>query len=293
MSKESTLFLRTATLRVVSRNKQDKVLEVKDFSGLRTHFSIEKTSESTPNSAKISIYNLNETSRSFCEKKGQALILSVGYAPYGMKPITEILFQGDTGKVSSAQNGPDWITTFEVGDGEKALTNKNFNKVFQKSYNLRGMIDEVVSSLGFTKGAMEGITDKIYNSPVVLSGGTKEILDQLSAEAGVEWSVQNGEVQMLPKHGATKDEVVVISKNTGLINVPIKGDDDIEVECLIQPKLIPGRRVQIVSRTFNGIYRIRKATFEGDTHEGDWKAKLECVSPKTVLTSDILIGGKK
>lgn len=281
MSRETTLFNRYAKVRVIARNKASKTLDVREFAGLRVAFTIEKNSESNANSAKVSIYNLNETSRSFCEVKGQALILSVGYAPFDSAPLLEVLFQGDTGKVSSKQDGSDWITVFEVGDGEQKLTNKNFNKVFKKSSSLRGMMNEVISSLGFTKGAMEGIEDKVYKSPVVLSGTAKHIMDQLTKEAGVEWSVQNEVLQVLPKHGHTNDEVVVISKDTGLINVPIKGDDGIELECLIQPKLFPGKRIKIVSRTFNGIFRVQKCTYDGDTHEGDWKAKVECVEIKT------------
>lgn len=276
----STLFNRIGTLKVISRNKADKVLEVRDFTGLRIQFSVEKTSESNPNTAKISIFNLNESSRGFCEKKGQALILEVGYAPLDQDILKEIIFQGDTGKVSSERQGSDWVTTFEVGDGEKNLTNKNFNKVFQSSSSLRTMIDEVVGSLGFAKGPVDGIEDKTFQSPVVLSGGSKEILDQLVDEAGAEWSVQNGALQILKPSKGTKDDVVVISKETGLINVPIKREEGIEVHCLIQPKLYPGRRIQLISSTFNGIYRVRKANFDGDTHEGDWMAKLECLEIK-------------
>lgn len=276
----SLLFNRIATLKVIARNKADKVLEVRDFTGLRVSFSVEKTSESNPNTAKISIYNLNESSRGFCEKKGQALILEVGYAPLNQDVVKEIIFQGDTGKVSSERRGPDWVTTFEVGDGEKNLTNKNFNKVFQSSSSLRTMIDEVVGSLGFARGPQDGIIEKTFNSPVVLSGGSKEILDQLTEEAGVEWSVQNGFLQILKPTQATKDEVVVISKETGMINVPVKREEGIEVQCLIQPKLYPGRRIQLISSTFNGVFRVRKAQFEGDTREGGWNAKLECVEIK-------------
>lgn len=277
---DSLLFNRIATLKVISRDKANKVLEVRDFTGLRVNFSVEKTSESNANTAKISIFNLNESSRGFCEKKGQALILEVGYAPLNQDVLKEIIFQGDTGKVSSERNGPDWITTFEVGDGEQNLTNKNFNKVFQKSASLKTMIDEVVGSLGFAKGPIEGIDDKTFNSPVVLSGGSKQILDQLVQEAGAEWSVQNGALQILKPNKGSKDEVVIISKETGLINVPVKREEGLEVVCLIQPKLYPGRRIQVISSTFNGIFRVRKANFDGDTREGDWKAKLECLEIK-------------
>lgn len=276
----SLLFIRTASLKIIARNKVDKILEVRDFTGLRVNFTVEKTSESNPNTAKISIFNLNESSRGFCEKKGQALILEVGYAPLNQNVTKEIIFQGDTGKVSSERQGPDWVTTFEVGDGEKNLTNKNFNKVFQKSASLRTMIDEVVGSLGFAKGPIDGIDDKTFNSPVVLSGGSKELLDQLTREAGAEWSIQNGALQILKATKGSKEEVVVISKETGLLGVPVKREEGIEVTCLIQPKLYPGRRIQIISSTFNGVYRIRKANFDGDTREGDWKAKLECLEIK-------------
>lgn len=278
---ENLLFNRSASLTVITKDKVGRQLVAKDFEGLRIAFNIEKTSESLANQAKIKIFNLSPSSRAFVEERGQAIILKAGYAPADLEPLVEVIFQGDVGKVTNSIEGPDWITSFEVGDGEKSLTEKSYQKTFRSGASAETIMREIAASMGLAVGTIKGIKDKAYKSGVTLSGSAKDLLDQLTGETGVEWSVQDEEIQILPKTEGTNDEVIVVSASSGMINAPIKRADGIDVVSLINPQFRPGRRIQIESKNLNGIYRIRKLTFDGDTRDGDWKAKLECVNLNT------------
>lgn len=252
----------------------------KDFEGLRVNFSIEKNSESNPNQAKVQIFNLSSASRSFVEQKNLYLILNVGYQPPGeSEAVMSTLCRGDVkyGKVTNELKGGDWITSFEVGDGEIALSEKTFDKTFEKGVSLEQAIKDVAASFGLALGSVKGIVDKVYKSGLTLSGGTKQILDVLTKEAGVEWSIQDGEVQIIPPTGVSQNEAILIAPHTGLLNSPIKREKGIEFTSLIVPTLRPGRQVLVESSSVNGTYRIRKVTFTGDTHEGEWTAKVEAV----------------
>ncbi|MCP4051081.1 MAG: hypothetical protein GY730_10295 [bacterium] len=68
------LFLRQATAQIISNQGEAELL--KDF---RIAFQIEKTSESTPNPAKISIYNLSKDTQTLFEKSDLSIILQAGY----------------------------------------------------------------------------------------------------------------------------------------------------------------------------------------------------------------------
>ncbi len=266
------LYNRTAVLKVGVPGQEGK-----DFTGLRINFSVEKTSESNPNQAKIQVFNLSQASRSFVETKGLKLVLQVGYEPPGSKSLIETLCQGDVKKVSNELKGSDWVTTLEVGDGETALTEKTFDKTFEKGITLQKAIGEVKNSLGLASGAIAGIKDKVFKSGLTLSGGSKQLLDTLTKEGDVEWSVQDGEVQILPPKGFTSDEVIFLSPQTGLLDSPVKREEGIEIRSLLIPKIRPGRRIQVDSSIVKGTYRIRKVTFSGDTHEGDWTARTEAI----------------
>lgn len=269
----SLLFNRVATLKIGVLGQEGK-----DLTGLRINFSIEKNSESNPNQAKIQVFNLSASSRAFAEQDKLVLVLLAGYAPYGIEPITEILCTGDVKKVTNELKGPDWVTTFEMGDGEIALQEKTFDKTFEKGVSLSKVIGEVKESFGLAAGAISGLVDKVYSSGLTLSGGSKQLMDVLTKEAGVEWSVQDGEIQVLPPTGSTSNTAIFISPQSGLLNSPIKREKKgVELSCLLIAGLRPGRQIQIQSSSVNGLYRIRKVTFSGDTVEGDWTAKIEAI----------------
>ena len=78
-------------------------------SGLRIIFDIEKTSGSNPNTGKIQVYNLNETSVGTLKtNENLSAILEVGYGDN-----LEQLFIGDIQRSFTQRNGPDFITTME------------------------------------------------------------------------------------------------------------------------------------------------------------------------------------
>lgn len=253
--------------------------EGRDFSNLRISFQIEKTSESNANTSRITIFNLNKESRSFVEQENLDAFLSAGYTPPGQESLVEALFQGDLkkGKVENKLSGSDWQTTFEVGDGERALVETKFNKGFAKGASLEKMIGEVSKSFDKPISTIKGIKDKIFKNGVTLSGGAKDIMDQLTNEAGVEWSIQDDEIIVLPSKEDDGEESFLISRKTGLIGSPIKREKGIEFIAALNPKLRPGKRVRIESKFISGDFRIRKVLHDGDTHEGSWQTKVEAI----------------
>jgi hypothetical protein len=251
--------------------------EGRDFTGLRVSFQIEKTSESNSNTSRISVYNLNKENRSFVEQEGLNAILKVGYTPPGSETLSEIIFQGDTKKVENKLQGADWLTTFEVGDGEAALVNSKFNKSFSKGLSLSSAIDEVAKTLGKPISVIQGIKDKVFKNGLTLSGSTKEILDSLTLEGGVEWSIQDDEIIILPPTGTDGETAFLISRDTGLIGSPIKREKGIELITALNPKIRPGRQIQVESKFLKGLFRVRKVIHDGDSLEGNWQSKVEAV----------------
>lgn len=281
------LFIRSARVRVGVPGQEGK-----DFSGLRVNFSIEKGRLPNPNTSKIQIYNLSKSSRSFVEQKNQVLILEVGYAPPGAEPVHELIASGDVKKISNEKNGVDWLTTFELGDGEVALQETLINKSFEAGASLTKMIKETAKSFGKAVNNISGITEKTFKSGVTLSGSAKQIMSELVESGGAEWSIQDDEIMVLGKRETTAEEAILISENTGMIESPVKTDDGIEVQSLLLPRIRPGRKIMIesagtffdaqrgTSRPFTGEYSVRKVTHTGDTLEGAWMSSIEATEVK-------------
>ena len=255
--------------------------------GLRISFEVSKSNESNPNTAKINIWNLNNNSIGLIEEDGQRLILEVGYEGLSVLnrltgkieqiPTKEILSIGDIQHVETKRNGPDRITTIEIGDGEKALNDSKLDKSFPAGVTKKQVVDELIDSMGLVKGAITDITDKIFNKGISTTGKSKDQLDTILDSENLEMSVQDGEVQIIKKGGSIPYEAVLMSPENGLVGTPArkKGNDGVTFTSLLNPLIRPGRIIRLVSSAIQGDFITQKCTYIGDTNEGDFLCKAE------------------
>lgn len=261
------LFDRRAIITFGVRGQPGKRLE-----GLRVKFDIEKTDESYPNKASISVYNLNPSSRAEVEKKGLALVLSAGY---GIE--LEDIFNGDIARPITVLEGADYVTTFEVGDGEKSFQSSRVDVTYKEGTSMKDVFIGIATSLGQTIKDLSHVgPEKILNG-LSLSGLSRTHLDELTAKNGLEWSIQDNALQIIKKGGSTNEQAVFLSPNTGLVGIPKKKAEGIEFTSLLMPKLRPGRKVMIESKFISGVFRCEKVTHKGDTHDKDWITLVEAV----------------
>lgn len=262
----SILFGRSASLTVGVPGEQGK-----KFTDLRITFDIEKSIEANPNSGKISIFNLSEQSRALFEQKGATVILMAGYT------IPELIFSGDVKKPLNNRSGPDWITEIEAGDGETAYQEARIDKSYTPGTSVRQIVTDLGKQLGTSVGEIKGVTAETFVQGFVASGPVRKYLDEMTEKQGLKWSIQDNALQILPKGDSTTEEAVVLSADSGLVGNPKKKDKGIEFQCLLQPKLKPGRKVIIISKTVNGTYTVQKVRHNGDTEGGEWYSNCEAV----------------
>lgn len=305
----TTLFGRYATLKIGIPGTRGKLIESLSFDkegnivqGLHFTFRIEKTAEPSPNKSQIDIYNLSENTRSLLSTKGAAVILEAGYGGIlsNGKPVSEVIFKGDVVKSKTTKRGPDYITTIENGDGIAAYQNSNFEGSFAAGSQVSNIVDSVIASFGLGKGEVSGVDGQVLNG-ATYSGSSRDVMNDLAGKTGTEWSIQNGLVQMVPINKFTDMPAVMLNSigndkhgnpidiNTGLINSPTlsgfnnskdKKYSGVEFTALLQPGLMPGRRVLIHSKFVpKGMYIVRKVTHNGDTRSGPWYSECEAVAP--------------
>ena len=51
----------------------------------------------------------------------------------------------------------------------------------------------------------------------------------------------------------------------------------IEVTSLLNAGIRPGRRIQVLSKYLDAVYKVEKVTHAGDTHGGEWYSQVEAV----------------
>ncbi len=247
--------------------------EASKFVDLRVTFKVNKSLESTPNTAQIEIFNLNEHSRSLCEKKNSIVSLLVGYG------TPEVLFTGNIKKVIHSKTGTTWQTSIESGDGETQIQTAKSNTSFPPGTGVKDILVKMGTDLGTAIGNTGGLETGLasFQHGFVASGSTAQVITNLTAKHDLNWSVQDGALQILPNGGSTSHEAVVVSSDTGLIgSVKKKGKlGGIEFECLCQPKIFPGRKISLQSLGLKGTYTAYKVSHHGDTHGNDWFTAVE------------------
>lgn len=252
-------------------------LETK-ITDLRISFVIGATSERNANTSKIKVYNLNERSRAILEQdeemqalKGElTAILEAGYTGTGL----EVLYKGKIDKSQFGRVGPDWVTTLFVKDGNTATTKTHFEKSYEGPIDTLEIIKQVIQKLedeaGIIVKSLKNLSSDIIQNGYSANGLVSKILDDLIGKQGLEWNVQNGELQIIAPD-SSDDEAIVLTPETGLIGSPVRRETGIEFRALLQPKIKPGRVVEITSRNFKkALFRIRQAQFKGDTHGTPW-----------------------
>jgi hypothetical protein len=247
-------------------------------SGLRTSFSVKRTLRQEPNTARLSIWNLARETRKALQQDSVPVLLEAGY-----RDNTSQLFSGDLRNVTSVRDGPDWLTSFESGDGENAFRSARLSKAL-KSATFEGLLKEAAQSMGVGVGnalelAKQGKFEKAIKaltSGVTLSGFSRRVMDRLTRSAGLEWSIQDGQLQLLERGKALAGTAVLLTPNTGLIGSPEIGEGGVvAAKSLLQPDIFPGRKVEIRAAQVNGFYRVETITYDGDTHGTNWYVDME------------------
>lgn len=268
------VVITVGTLRISSRTQQGIAQDT-----LRVQFKVTRALKKDPNTATVAIYNLNKSNRSALQVKRVPTVIEAGY----VDNVSQI-FGGDLTFGSSQKEDVHWVTTVQSGDGDTAFKTKRINTSFKGPIKLTQVLDIVGESLGINlgnlkekvaKGGFRALLDE-YTNGVTLSGKSEQVFDRIAKAMGFTWSIQDAQILLLGPKETITGATVVLQPGTGLIGSPEPGEDGIvKARSLLQPELVPGRRVQIISSEVEGFFRVEKIVWTGDTRATDWYSDIE------------------
>ena len=250
------------------------------ITGLDFEFKVIKHLRREPNTAEIKIFNLSESSRQSMERAERArIVLEAGYVE-----DVHVIYEGDLRKAWSKREDTDIITTIESGDGERAFRESRVNTSFGPGTSVRSVMEHVAATMGVGVGnlseqvsdaAFEGL-GSTYEEGAVASGASRDVLTGLASSAGLEWSIQDGNLQLLQFNAATQTTAVLLSKDTGLIGSPsLDSENVLKARALLIPGIFPGRKVEVRSEFVTGVFRVTKASYTGETAGAGWYVDIE------------------
>ena len=283
----------------------------KELAGLRFSFSIQKGATKSPNQCTVKIWNAAPETRALIEVIGNVLILKAGYSEdIGATTI----FSGNVTRTLTVREGPDWITELELQDGFMEFRDAKVSLAFGKGATVSQVLSAISKEFGLPVRPLPAdVAKNTYPSGFAFVGRVRDAMDKACENGGLEWSIQNREIQIIKKGGVFKQKAYLLTPDTGLIGSPMqesktmtekaaakegitasqpgvrkttKRDKDGEVQevlqvlgykvkTLLQPLIEPGGYVQVKSKGIDGeFFRIEELTHVGDTHGNEWHSEL-------------------
>lgn len=311
-----TLFNRSVQLDVFADNRKITIAKPGDIPGVDSlfiEFDINVARNEEPNRAKISIYNLNETSRSLLSASHQGVEFFGGYSGE-----VKSIFRGVTTNVAHHHAKTFWKTTLYAGDGEKEYSTKKFNKAYSAGTSMLLIIRDMAAALDLPN---EIVFDSILALTVLTRGRSfaglvKDELTKLTKSLGLQWSIQRGTLEITPRGEPVISQpfATLLSADTGMIESPLlierqnkdkdtkkkKPKDDkeerivgVRVKSLLNPDVYPNRLIKIVPQltqtetlgklmeaktpavSAEGVWLVDKAHFFGDNMVGPYHVEAE------------------
>lgn len=276
----------------------------RDFSTLRIVFQVEQQTRQTPNLAEISVYNVSrQTAQQFINKEFTKVTLTAGY-----ESNPGVIFTGNIKFSRFGQETPvDKRLDIFCGDGDEPYVHAVTKTTLPTGSTYMDQVNaalQPMKAFGVTLGHVAGLPTTKLNGPRVLFDNSRNILRDIARATGTEWSIQNGQLQILPTNGSLPNGDVVLTSDTGLIGLPTQTPGGIVVRSLLNPSVRPGQIIRINNASIqraspdlsisgeltnaklpsidaDGRYKVIVLNRIGDTHGGPggpWFNEMTCLS---------------
>lgn len=253
----------------------------RQWTDLRVVFEINRNLSKRPDPAQITIYNLAEQTRSGFNG-GEQVRLVAGYSD-----AAGLIYSGTLTQITPNRDGADYAVSLTCRDGDAAVR-ATIRQSYVSGAPLSVVVGNLVSAMGLTlgAGAAEQLAGKSTRGPIAHVGYANDKLEEALVPYGLRYTLNDGTVQIIEEDGATAEEAVLLSPDTGLIGLPEPMTDKsppkgqkakrLRLTSLLQPGLMPGRRVALQGVPYAGVYRVDRLIHKGDSHGQDWYSVAEC-----------------
>lgn len=254
----------------------------RQWTDLRVAFEVNRNLTKQPDPAQITVWNLaNKTRSGF--RGGEQVRLVAGYSG-----AAGLIYAGTLTEITAQRDGPDFAVSLSCRDGDEAYR-RTVAKSFASSAPLRIVVGELASAMGLTlaAGAEPLLAGKSTRGPVAQVGYAQDVLDRLLRPFGLRYCIIDGTVVILEGTGATAEDAILLTPQTGLVGSPEPMVDRptgsskaprLRLTSLLQPGFLPGRRVALQGVQYAGVYRVDRMIHKGDSHGQDWYSVVECTA---------------
>jgi hypothetical protein len=277
-----------------------------DISTLRVKFEVKRFAMFYPNTALISIYNLQPSAENAVIFNGYRITLTAGYADNLGQIFDGNIIQCTRWK----ENGTDYILQILALDGHQFINQGFCSFTYTKGMTARDLVKKLAAATSppITVAYASAELDKIKLSKgMAVDGLTRNYLSDLSKTINGTWFVDNGQLYVVSYADDSSllpqgKQAIELSEKTGLLGNPKQNQQGVVATALLNPQFMPFGFVHIRNELITaqlvtiqsyaqppsfpyaldvaGLYRIISVVFRGDTRgeSQSWTAELTTVS---------------
>jgi hypothetical protein len=253
----------------------------------------------------IQVYNLNRETESFIIRAGSRVTVEAGYIGDNFG----LIFDGDIVQAMGwVEEGTDFVLKIVAVDGDRFLTEGFINTVIPRGMTQR-QAAEAVAGRAVKAARMgtvtDGLTPKILPRGKAYFGMAKDYLAQIARASDAAMYMDGGEVKLIKVSDPPEDRIYKLTPASGLLGLPQQTNIGIRGKALLIPQIRCGRSIQIENQYIaerqaaigsllseldkQGVYRVAKATYNGDTRGVNWYVEFEAMAQAGYLPA-ILTG---
>jgi hypothetical protein len=288
---------------IVSNSSGDVALDVSD---LHVTFNCIKVFQMQPQYSHIVIYNLSAQTENAIIKEGDRVTLEAGYegSQYGL------IFDGNV--VQYIRDKPDGATyslTLVAADSDAWMNYSVSNFSIVRGQNARSIAENLANKASIPI-QLGNISDSLSTSQLtrgkVVFGLTRDYLKQIAKSENATAFVDDGKVHLFKADDMPDGEIIDLSPESGLIGVPAQTEYGITIRSLLNPRIKLTSLVHVTNNLIknqeynqgqipysldnDGIYRVIKVTYMGDTRGQDWYTEVETITQSGKLPAMIANG---
>lgn len=241
---------------------------------LHISFSAEKADTDSQNTAKVTIWNLNDEHLAELNKDDCVVVLRAGYGS-----VMPLIFTGVVTFAKTKTDGSDIATEVELVDNRIEVRDTYVSVSYTGSVNCKTLIQDTADQMGVTVSFSYNAEFKDIPNGYSYVGPARNVLTKACETSGLVWSINNGILQVKKPGDTMSREVYELSAETGLLNIPqrVQISDEADgysygwdVEYLMNAAINIDDYVYLNSKYVRGYFRVYSVSIEGDNMEGSW-----------------------
>lgn len=249
-----------------------------------SNVSVNHTSGSSPNDATVTVFNLSNHAQETLMVEGNKIEIEAGYWPQGGYRETSLIFSGQIRKALTNRSGTtDTATVITCGDGDDGYAHSRARAIVEEP-TPGSIFDQLMVAFeaqGLQRGEVRLPDVAAEARPRTIDRSARRELTDLAYQYDLQWSIQDGYVNVWPRDEARLDTGYVLGPETGIIGNPQFTDKGVTLKTMMLGHLRPGDTFLLENRatTFGPRSprqcKIKTVNFSGGLDSNQFGASVE------------------